>query len=258
MMINQPYYMLDFSASACMFDIRINDYPVLILNVEGQVSTMLPINNAILESGEQNISARVMPVLGQHELDPNAELKFDIKLFDVANDFVFQKQFNEYKSEPVNEKKIPALNYESVFWVDVPYKQDAWQNGQKLTDNKKMRSELEIAYNQISDLIKSKNYDKFRQLLANREQNIAKSMYLSENEANARIDDLIEDFENGFNVMPLPNDAVMHIYAYGKVAALKKLNGESALYLYSKKTQENLMLDISFYIPKGKNTFEVI
>lgn len=250
--------MLDFSASACMFEIRVNDYPVLILNVEGQVASMLPINNAILESGEQVISANVMPLLGQQELDPNAELKFDVKLFDVANDFVFQKQFNEYKSKPVNENKIPVLNHRSAFIAEVPYKQNAWQDGQKITDSKKKRSELEAAYSQISDLIRSKNYDKFKRQLANREQNIAKSMYLSEKESKSRMDDLINDFENGFKIMPLPHDVVMHIYGYGKVAALKKLNGESALYLYSEKTQENLMLDISFYIPKEKNTFEII
>lgn len=251
--------MLDFGASACMFEIRINDYPVLAMNIEGQVFSMLPINNAILESGEQKISASIMPVLGQHTLDPNAELKFDVKLFDVSNDFVFQKQFNAYKSEPLNEKKIPILNHSSTFIAEVPYIQTAWQDGKKLDpNNKKLRSELINAYNHIGDLIKKQNYNQFKQLLAKREQNIAKSMYLSVNEAKARMDDLIEDFENGFNVMPLPNDAVMHIYAYGKVAALKKINGESALYLYSEKTQENLTIDISFYIPKDKTTFEVI
>lgn len=39
---------------------------------------------------------------------------------------------------------------------------------------------------------------------------------------------------------------------------LKKPNGESALYLKNAKTEEELMIDITFYVPKGKSAFEVI
>ena len=35
-MKNQPYHVIDFSASACLFEIRVNDYPVIHMNVEGQ------------------------------------------------------------------------------------------------------------------------------------------------------------------------------------------------------------------------------
>ena len=43
----KPYYMIDFSASACLFEIRINDYPVIQMNIEGRVSSMIPINYAL-------------------------------------------------------------------------------------------------------------------------------------------------------------------------------------------------------------------
>ncbi|MBF8455572.1 hypothetical protein IV494_00115 [Kaistella sp. G5-32] len=47
-MIKKPYYMIDFSASACLFEIRINDYPVAHMDIAGQVASTIPINFAIL------------------------------------------------------------------------------------------------------------------------------------------------------------------------------------------------------------------
>lgn len=72
----QPYYTIDFSAAACMFEIRVNDYPVLTLNIEGQVAINIPINFAILDKGKQTISAVVLPILGETILNPNAALHF--------------------------------------------------------------------------------------------------------------------------------------------------------------------------------------
>lgn len=69
-MTNQPYHMIDFSASACLFDIRINDYPVIHMNVEGQVASTVPINYAILKSDVQTVSVTILPNIGDAELHP--------------------------------------------------------------------------------------------------------------------------------------------------------------------------------------------
>jgi hypothetical protein len=256
--MEQPYYMIDFSASACMFEIRVNDYPIITWDVRGQVATMMPINNAILATGEQTISATILPIFGELSLDSNAELKFNIKLFDVENSFVFQKQFADYKFEPIGDKLLPVLHYTSTFTAKVPYTLTAWKNGRTLNNDDKTRTKLREAYNQIAELITSKKYDLFKKITLNRERNMAVSMYLSDEESADRIDSLIAEFKNGFQMMPISDDAVMHLYANGKVAALKKPNGTSVLVLHSKETEEKLMLDISFYIPEGKTEFEII
>lgn len=133
-MIKQPYYMIDFSASACLFEIRINDYPVIHMNVEGQVASNIPINYAILKSGTQSISLTILPNIGDLELHNKSEVKFNIKLFDVANDFVFNQQFGDYQSDPVGEKKLPIIKYMNSFQADVPYNLDVWQKGRNLKD----------------------------------------------------------------------------------------------------------------------------
>ncbi len=254
----KPYYMIDFSASACMFEIRINDYPVITQNIEGQVSTYIPINYAVLESGEQVVSATMLPLLGETTIHPKANLRFKIMLFDVTNDFVYQEQFKEYQSVIDFNKKLPVLKYAVTFIAEIPYVLKAWQNGQDLSKIKEVSEKLVVAYQYIGRLINNKRYDTFKAIIERRENNMATSMYLSTQETQSRVLGLISDFKSGFKVMPISKGVVVQIYGNGKVAALKKINGESALYLYNEETKEELMLDITFYIPEGKTAFEVI
>ncbi|GAA4758340.1 MULTISPECIES: hypothetical protein [Flavobacterium] len=257
-MTQQPYYMIDFSASACMFEILINDYPVISMNVEGQVSTNLPINYAILESGEQLLSHKILPLLGETSIHEKAELKYDIKLFDVSNDFVFKEQFAEYKSEPIEDKKLPVIASSKKFNAKVPYKLEAWQNGVSIKNDDNHKDKLHLAYNEIVGLINKGDYTGFQKKITAREHNMTSSMYLSKSESDSRIEELIEDFKSGFKTIPVDKKSVFHIYGFGKVAMLKKLNGESGLTLVNEKTKEELMLDISFYLPQGSDKFEVI
>ncbi len=254
----KPYYMIDFSASACTFEIRVNDYPVITQNIEGQVASIIPINFAILESGNQTITAKTLPIAGQTELDSAADLRFKVLLFDVSNDFVFQEQYEEFQSGPVVEQKLPIIIMTGKFVANVPYVLKAWQDGQDLVNIKDVTSKLYTAYNTIASNINSGKYDLFKEKISRRENNMVMSMYLPQTEAQSRLTGLTSDFKSGFKVMPIPHDSVLQFYANNKVVALKKLNGESALYLTNDKTQEELMLDLSFYIPEGKTEFEVI
>lgn len=257
-MNEQPYYMINFSASACKFEILINDYPVISMNVEGQVATTLPINYSILESGKQVVSHKIFPLLGETSIHEKAELKYDIKLFDVSNDFVFKEQFWEYKSEPIEDKKLPVITFSKSFNAKVPYKLEAWQNGTVLKNDDNHKEKLHLAYNEIINLINKEDYSGFQKKIATREHNMATSMYLSKSEADSRIVELIEDFKSGFKTIPVDKNLVFHVYGFGKVAMLKKINGEPGLSLVNEKTGEELMLDISFYMPKGSDKFEIV
>lgn len=257
--MSSPYYVIEFSASACWFEIRINDYPVITMNIEGQASSIIPINYAILKSGTQAISCTVLPNVGNPVLELKTEMSYDIKLFDVSNNnFFFVGKLSEYKSEPILEETIPLIKYTSEFNATVPYTLNAWQSGEKLGDIKDLKEKLRNAYQQVGDLIRAKKYEDFKQIVSQREANMSTSMYLSSKESEKRITELISDFDSGFEVMPVPADSALFVYGYDKVAALKRVTGESGLYLFNKETQEELAIDITFFIPKGKTAFEII
>ena len=83
-------------------------------------------------------------------------------------------------------------------------------------------------------------------------------MYLDEAEANNRIEKIVEDIKNGFKAIPVTSKVILEYSAYGKLASLKRNDGYSALYLDNEKSNEEIILQIAFYIPQGKAEFEVI
>lgn len=255
----QPYYMLRFSAGCCMFEIRINDIPVITLDLPGQAASMVPINYAILETGKQFITATLLPHSGQITLDPAAMLDFDIKLYDVEWDFVFKEQLVGHKFDAVDAtKKLPVERHRTEFLANVPYRLQGWQSGTNLKNVDDISFKLRSAYNRLASTIRNKQYDSFREIIAKRENIMITSMYMDQQQAKTRIEGLIADFESGFQLAPIPENAVLQIYGDGRAAALKKINGESALFLVNNETKEELMLDLMFYIPNGKTEFEVI
>jgi len=112
--------------------------------------------------------------------------------------------------------------------------------------------------NKVAELLKDRRFDDYQKLIEKKEQNMAESMYISKNESEARVKSLIKEFNSGMEIQPLSDDAVLFTYAQNRVATLRKVDGDPALYLANFQTKEELMLDISFYIPKGKTDFEII
>ena len=257
--MKQIYYEIDCSALMCYFQVRINDVEVFALNVDGQASMDIPINQGILESGIQEIEIRVTPLEGMKELNNEAYVRYRVNEFDVSSgDFKFIKQFENNHTEPVIQG-VPVLIHKSKFEANVDYKIDAWQNGTNLKDVKfDIKKKLLFAYNSIVTDINNGNYQNFLTAVTKRENNFAKMMYLNDSEKNARIKKLLYDFSNGFKAIPVDEAVVVEYSGYGKLASLKRINGMSALYLVNSETEEELVLPITFYIPKGKTEFEVI
>lgn len=259
-MIYEPYYTLDFSVAACNFEILINDIPVLTMEVGGQISSNVPVNYAIYNSGEQFVKAIIKPLSGQQNLDPEASLRFNVRLYDVANnEFKHIKDFPETAVQKVEEnQKIPLLTTSTEFTAEITYSLTKWTDGENLEDVANFKEKLITAYDKLADLLKEEKYSEFAEKIKVREKNMATSMYLSSSESNARINGLIDDAKNGFKVMPFPKDTILRFYGYGKLATFKKLNGEPAFYLFNNETKEELMIDQMFYIPKGKTEPEII
>jgi hypothetical protein len=109
--MDKPYYIIDFNAVSCLIDIRVNDIPTFSMNINGQVSTIFPINNAILESGEQQVTYNILPLLGETILDDNAKFSAAVWLYDASGDFIEKvKEINSF-TMPENKTGIPLPTY---------------------------------------------------------------------------------------------------------------------------------------------------
>lgn len=256
----QPYYQVDFSAVYCLFEIRVNDVLVFTFNVDGQTSTMVPINSAILQSGKQQIEVRVLPLAGQKILHPAAAFDYNIKVFDAAKDLYFKEQlpgkFAIAKVDPA--KKQTVLTHKTEFNAEVPYAITAYQNATDLTKVNGLQDKLQIAYKQLADLIAKGDKEQLKKLIANREKLSATTMYLSNEESDDRIEGLISELKSDFKLTPFPANMVMKVFGNGKMANLTRPDGEPALLLKNEKAQEQFGLEFTFYIPQGKTDPEII
>jgi hypothetical protein len=256
----QPYYQLDFSAAFCLFEVRVNDVLVFTMNLEGQTSTMIPINSAILESGKQQVAIKVLPLAGQKFLHPSAQFKYNIKVFDAANDLNFKTQLpGEYavaKVEPV--KKQNVLTQTAMFDATVPFTIKAYQNGKDLASVNGLKDKMHDAYQQLAGLIKKADVEQIKKLIANRESLTAVTMYLNKEEAADRMAGMVNNLKSGFKLEPIPADAIVKIFGNGKLATLIRPNGEPALILKNEKDHEELQLEFSFFIPSGRTDLEII
>lgn len=257
--MKQIYYELDCSALMCFFQIKINDVEVFSFNVDDQSSMDIPINNGILQSGMQEIEVKVFPLSGTKTLHKDAYLRYKLIEFDVSSgDFKFISQLENQQTTPV-QKGVPFTMHKSKFQSNVTYKLDAWQKSINLKDLKiDIKEKLILEYNKIIKDLNSGTYEKFIEKYKKREKNAAIAMYLNESEAKNRLSKLTNDFKSGFKAIPISKDVIVEYSAYGKLASLKRIDGMSALYLENSKTNEELVLPITFHIPEGKTEFEVI
>lgn len=258
-MIKEPYYTIEFIAISCFFEILVNDICIFSMESEGQMSPNIPINYAIYETGIQNLEIIIKPLAGNLFLTSSSEFKYKISLYDTANEnFNFVKNFEFEDIKVTKDKNIPKLVRKSVFDAKVEYKLTRWDNAIELKDIKNLEERLFNSYNELIDLIRKSAFIELSNKIENRENNMAISMYFNTEQSKARINSLIQDVKSGFEILPLSNDLLLKINGFGKIASYKKLNGEPAISFLNKETREELMLDITFYIPDGKTEFEVI
>jgi len=256
----KPYFVIDFSAVNCLIDIRINDVSVLSMNVDGQISTKLPVNNAITESGQQQVSYFILPLMGETSLHKDAKFLASVCLYDAGEDLIkMKKEINKFEL-PDNKAGIPlpSFKYEDSFSADVPYRLFTWKNSQNLSEIGNLRKLVDSSYKDIEKIINNAQYKQFANLIQKREDNITTSMYLSEIEKKERVSELIDIIETGFKIMPVSEKDIMVIYGYDKLVTLRKQDGNSALLLKNSNTGEELNLEIQFHLEQGKTELSII
>jgi len=259
-MINNPYYIIDFSATNCFIDLRVNDIAVFCLNIEGQLATIVPINNAILETGAQRITYNILPITGEINLQDTMDFRASVCLYDASSDTIsYVEEIIQYKVPEEKQGIIPFYKHETVFTANVPYRIEAWKNSMNLKDmdTKELRELVNKEFKKIENYFETFQYRRFIDMIILKESNIATSMYLSQKEQQERINDLLNLLQTGFTVIPTSPLDIMMIYGYGKLVTLIKKNGMSAFLLKNTKGEE-ITLDLKFHLPQGSNELMII
>lgn len=251
--------MLDIGNFMCHLIVKINDVEVFSLNVDGQMATEIPINMGVLSSGIQNIEVIGYPLKGENHLHKESYIRYKPILYDVENNKFNFLEILDNRNTPAVVDGVEFIIHKSTFEAKVPYELDAYQNGVNLKDvNFDLKEKLILEYSKIVRLINTNDLQNFVKKYSKKESNNAISMYLTKDESNNRMQNILADINLGFKAAPISNDVMIEYMGYGKLASLKRLDGLSALYLENDETNEELILQINCFIPEGKTEFEVI
>lgn len=257
-MMKQPYYQLDFSALLCKFEIKVNDIEVLSMNVDGQTATEIPINAAIFGSGLQKIEVKGYPLNGTKKNNAEAYIRYKVVEYEVGTgEFIFSRNFEKYQTPAVKEGE-PFIYHTSTFMAEVPYELRSWNNLRNIRNLKTdIAPALTKAYQRIIKKAKEGDYKPLIDAIKIVEDRNSKTMYLSEQDTKQRIKSILDDINDGFTIIDLPESRLLSYGGNGKLVRFVRTDGNSALALESDKTNEQIVLDFWFSLPNESEEFKV-
>jgi len=272
-------YQATIYASDCAFELYVNDLPVF-KHITGRgMSTTIPINTKILESGKQALKIKVFPRRSAEDevaekISSNAELELRIEAVKYRPDGIDRlgnaKTWllsNQSIADNLQENKedIELAVFEETFDAKVPYNLTGWKNSKNLSKKNK-----EKLYEQVLDFYKSfgaimlKDKSKLLKLIAVKEEEVAQSLFFTEAQSKKQWEAYAETINNdSFKLEPFENFELF-FYGDGKIVALESVDfaghGESAL-------KGRITIDgkdyidafpLLLHIPENGNTLQII
>ncbi|WP_165750518.1 hypothetical protein [Cellulophaga sp. Z1A5H] len=121
----RPGYYLQINNQNCYYDIRVNDLPASnYFREHPAYSVRTPLNLMILKSGEQKISVKIFPFIGE-ELSEKAALQLQLVRYSDMTDpdhgFGRFTILWEWEMPKVGNQKLPLFVMETEFDAKVPY-----------------------------------------------------------------------------------------------------------------------------------------
>ncbi|NII84582.1 MULTISPECIES: hypothetical protein [unclassified Pedobacter] len=254
--MSKPYYLLEFSVSACRFIVEINDLEVLNLSVEDGMSSMLPLNHGIFKSGNQKVKITLESLEeGVFNLEPSTSFK--IIEYSAGHTLEFKNDIKAFTPDFKENGKKHSYEAQTSFNSVMPYQIESWTEGVNLTDINKLEERLDNFYATVKSIFKRKEYVKIREIFSKKENNIASMMYLNQEQSEARLNSIFQDMENGFEF----DDSIVAIPYFlknGKVVSFRNPLGSPAIKLVNPELGEEIYVELNVMMDKSKMAFEVI
>ncbi|WP_293307055.1 hypothetical protein [Pedobacter sp. UBA5917] len=281
---DEPLYYIYVNHEQCFFQVLVNDIPVYRYFIDGGMMSPIILNNYITHSGKQTITYRLYPQTkrtygeGFNILTPYT--KFDVKLYvrnnaDTVNSFENQKLLLTHHAATKTDGKSfigegkDYYEYSIPFEAKVPYNLKVLDDSKDLTkiDHKELLKKVETAYQYFWDILNKKKQDEYFRLGFASNISQINSEYLDKDQIQNAINDELLVFNNpSFKLEPLAN-YTMKLYGHGKIVCLEQTSEDLRLkkrwaiwgkYKTSEGETRVNFTRLYLYIPKGKDTFEIL
>lgn len=257
----EPYYLVDFNSSACNFEIYINDMPAFIQIDSGNISSHVPINQFILESGKQMIKIIVKPLKNQQKIKGDAFLFVKVFSYDSSttnySDTVEVYNFKQENFESYDERVFLIAG---GFDVNVKYSVDGWKNSivNEIIEQQ-LISEVTNFYKLIYNKFKEKNIDELYNMMQTKFTEIDSSMYINDADNKNGLRNLFNDLVSGeFELQEFPSSISIKQYGEKKVLRAVRQNTDPIICYQNLKTNEEFLFPIFLHKAKLHKKIEII
>ncbi len=221
-MFKEPYYEAEIKTSGCAVELYING--ILSFNnfERGGMAVDWPINEFILESGEQNFTLKLYPYDDDNFILEKATAELNIFVREAYLEKVPREIVSENKVPLFTEKNVPFYELSNIFMAKVPYKVEGWKNSLDLSKEKpkELVNELQEIGDKLHKIFSTINYDEYYQFNKARLEEFSIVNYYSEEQKNINKRMVFQ----GTNMYIKPFDISEHklvIYAEGRLVSLQ-------------------------------------
>lgn len=258
--MNCNYYTAKVFGRNCVLCIQVNGIPMFRQAIEGDINFERPINQFIEKSGEQSVEIKISPL--QSGLNSSMEIVFGLEVccYDgsgptLRSGYTVLKANSDGKE---NRQLIFTGIKKYVFNADVAYIVKRWSACEPIKIGSKIAPVVSRFMKDLFDIFATKQYDRYLKLIATREHNICKSLYLGEDEILKRNSMLLNILNDGFEIMPLEGHKRLQFYCHRRVIEVIGENMEPAIQFENPLTNEILSLEILLGFQYGKKELSII
>lgn len=248
----RPMYLVKVKTSGVAFDIRINDFPILQFNSSsgGGTEIEVPINTAILFSGQQEITIKVFPLLDKSTISENSEFEFELNkkndawVFDGNREIILAKTTMQKTDQLVWEFKA---NFDAI----VPYNFVGWTKSKDLSQIENLQTILDQAYLKIAKIIENKDNNAFQEIVKTATE--VDLMLYDKNDEN-------QEFPSEPELVLPRNNCILKFYGNNRIVRYESIEFESCFKTKIKYNDSEEVYSYPFYfhIPQGSNDLEII
>lgn len=253
------YYIAKVFARRCTIDIRINDIPLIREIVGDEINFERPINCLIEKTGKQTLSINVLPIPSLDHKIENHELDLEILKCDAGGHKIVS--VDKVAKVKFDNKDIIANNPYTIkksFMAEVGYEISRWSNCEVLSLKTDIKSLVVSYIKNLTEILSTKQFDRYSQMIEQRELAICHSLYLSEIEVQKRMNMLIECLSNGFEYVPIKGNKKLQYFGNHRVVSVVGEDLKSAIQFYNYETEETLTMEFLLGIHTGTNKLSII
>ena len=233
----EPIYLVSFRSALCNYEIFINNFPAYNHFEGGSVSSQIPINQLIFESGKQEIKIRIIPLKGESTFHKDSLIEVKVVSYDATTtDYDNTTESFNFIIDDLETLKIPIIQKNDYFLAEVPYKLKKLNSYDEIKDKKVL---IISFYKEIYMLFKKQDIQEIFNLLKFRFDEIDKATYSRKSDNLVGLTKLMARLKEGeFELKEFPSNPNIIIYENKRICNLVRENKEPLLYFINKKNNE--------------------